>query len=278
MSIKELQLFTRRLQWIQNEMKTHRIKPTLNTWLILFHVARMICHKSLALDLLFQLNTHFSQMFVASSSNSSSCDSNDTHSQVVWNSDYFEMTFNLLQNIISCLYNNQLFDEALELYSKYYFNSSSSSSSSSSSKILDSCHLKQSYKLFDHYKLEDSGQKEIDFHGFQNGNLRVFSLHWVLRFEYPTLNVSDWSLVNNPTPDVSIVVGRGKHNQSGKSRLRMAIEKELNHKFTPKIEYSVNLYNPGVLILKGESVVNWRKQNGYDHIRSPCHFRSYSST
>ena len=45
---------------------------------------------------------------------------------------------------------------------------------------------------------EDTGQKEIDFHGFRTGFACV-AVRWILQNEYPPLNISKYLLENMET-------------------------------------------------------------------------------
>ena len=132
-------------------------------------------------------------------------------------------------------------DKALEYYGRYY------------SEI----------KLFSHWDLKNTGQRELDFHGFRTGFACV-ALRWILQNEYPPLNISKYLMekYGNNNPNVSVVIGQGHHNNTGKSRLYAAITTMVRG-LEPEIECDSYPNNPGQLVINGDDIVRWRKHHGY---------------
>lgn len=161
--------------------------------------------------------------------------------QFMENEKYFEFDTHLLQSVIESLFANGNIDKALNYYGKYY----------------------KDIKLFNHWDLKNTGQKEIDFHGFRTGFACV-AIRWILQNEYPPLNISKYLLekYGNKNPNVTLIVGQGHHTKEGKSRLQDFVTEYLAG-FYPQIEVSQYPNNPGQLVLKGDDIVRWRKYHGH---------------
>ena len=134
-------------------------------------------------------------------------------------------------------------------------------------------------KLFSHWDLKESGQREIDFHGFRAGFACV-ALQWILENEYPPINISKYLLqmYGDKNPNISLVIGQGHHNQSGFSRLYKAITEHMRT-LSPEIQVTRYPNNPGQLVVNGDDVVRWRKYHGHQvdtvHVNDNLKMRLY---